>query len=304
MFANTTELLQKAQRGRYAIGHFNFYNLETLQAIVHAAEKLNSPVILATSEGALKYAGGEYLAGLAKIAAEKSKVPLALHLDHGTSLEIVKKVLQAGYSSVMIDASHQSFEKNVALTKAAVKLAHQKHFPVEAELGTIGVIEDHRGKKVILYTDPEKAREFVQRTGCDSLAIAIGTSHGAYKFSGLPELKIDLLKRIQSQVKVPLVLHGASSVPAYLGHLAEKYGASLGAISGVPEEQIKLAVKNGICKVNTDTDLRLAFIGAVRGFLHHHPAEIDPRKILTPARDLMQKVVEERIKLFGSQNKA
>lgn len=303
MFADTKKLLLKAQQGKYAVAHFNINNMEIVQGVVNAAQKLKAPVILATSEGALKYAGMEYLYSLAKTAAENSSVPIALHLDHGKDLKIIQQAIQKGYSSVMIDASHQDFEKNIRLTKQVVALAHRKGVSVEAELGTIGGAEDSVKSRNILYTDPEKAKEFVERTGCDILAVAIGTSHGAYKFAGTASLRQNTLKQIRQTVKIPLVLHGASGVPSSLVSMAEKYGANLSGVKGVPDAQIKMAIKNGITKINTDTDIRIAFDAAVRKTLHSQPKDFDPRHILAPAREMIQKVAEQRIILFGSKGR-
>lgn len=303
MLAHTKDILQKAQRGNYAIGHFNINNLEMVQGIVKAAENLSSPVILATSEGALKYAGMEYLYNIAITASELNNVPIALHLDHGQDLETIKKAIKMGYSSVMIDASHFELEKNISLTKKVVQLAHSKNVSVEAELGTIGGAEDLVKSRNIIYTNPITAKEFVERSGCDFLAVAIGTSHGAYKFAGTAKLRMDILKQIKQKVKVPLVLHGASGVPSNIVQQAQKYGAKLSGVQGVPDSQIKLAVRNGINKINTDTDLRIAFDAAVRKVIVKQPKEFDPRHILGPARELITKVVEQRIKLFGSVNK-
>lgn len=304
MFTSTKTILHKAQQGKYAVGHFNFNNMEMVQAVVRAAVKLKSPVILATSEGAIAYAGMEYLYALAKTAAETNKIPIALHLDHGRNMKIIEKAIKIGYSSVMIDASHENFEKNIQISKKVVQMAHKKGVSVEAELGTIGGVEDTVKSKNILYTDPAKAQEFVERTGCDFLAIAIGTSHGAYKFSGKAHLRMDILQEVRKRVKVPLVLHGASCVPLSAVKEAQKYGANLKGVQGVPDAQIKLAVKNGICKFNTDTDLRIAFDAGVRKTIVNNPKDFDPRHILAPAREYMQKVVEHRIRLFGSGEKA
>jgi len=303
MFTDTKKILTKAHKGNYAVPHFNINNMEIVQGVVRAAEKLNSPVILATSEGAVKYAGMDYLYCLARIAA-KTKIPVALHLDHGTDMGIIKKAINTGYSSVMIDASHEKFEKNVSLTKKVVSLAHRKGISVEAELGTIGGTEDLVSAKKIIYTDPERAKEFVERTRCDFLAVAIGTSHGAYKFQGRANLKINILKDIKKITKIPLVLHGASGVPVKIVQLAERYGADLSGVKGVPDSQIRLAIKSGINKINTDTDLRIAFDAAVRKFIKQKPKDFDPRHILSPARELIQNVAEQRIKLFGSKGKA
>ena len=304
MLADTRKILQKASMKHYAVGHFNINNLEMIEGVVSAAVKLKAPVILATSEGAIAYAGIQYLHDLALTASEQNKVPIALHLDHGNDIKIIRQAIKLGYSSVMIDASHESFENNVRLTKKVVQLAHHKHISVEAELGTIGGKEDSVQAKKILYTDPNQAKEFIDRTGCDFLAIAIGTSHGAYKFSGQTRLRIDLLKEIRKKTKIPLVLHGASGVPATLIRQAQKYGAHLKHVQGVPDAQIRLAIKNGIAKINTDTDLRLAFDAAVRKVIKTQSKEFDPRKVLGPARDLIQKVAEQRIRLLGSVNKA
>ncbi len=304
MLANTKKILTQAHQQNYAVGHFNINNMEILQGIVQAAENLSSPVIIATSEGALKYAGINFLYDLAHTASQLSKVPIALHLDHGKDIDIIKQCLKLGFSSVMIDASHYDFEKNIRLTKKVVQLAHKKNISVEAELGTIGGKEDLVSARKILYTDPEKAQEFVERTGCDFLAVAIGTSHGAYKFTGKAKLKVDLLKKIKQRTKIPLVLHGASGVPKSIVQQAERYGAKLTGVKGVPDSQIELAVKNGINKINTDTDLRIAFDAAVRKVIKTQPQDFDPRHILAPARDLITKVVEHRIKTFGSINKS
>ncbi|MDP3699058.1 MAG: class II fructose-1,6-bisphosphate aldolase [Nanoarchaeota archaeon] len=303
MFADTKKLLLKAQQGKYAVAHFNINNMEIVQGVVAAAIKLKAPVILATSEGALKYAGMDYLYAIAKTASEQANVPIALHLDHGKDMQTIKKAIQIGYSSVMIDASHEKFEKNIRLTKQVVALAHKKGISVEAELGTIGGAEDLVSSRNIIYTDPEKAKEFVQKTGCDFLAVAIGTSHGAYKFAGKASLRQDILQQIKKKVKVPLVLHGASGVPQGLVAMAEKYGANLSGVKGVPDAQIKMAIKEGITKINTDTDVRIAFDAGVRKALQTAPKDFDPRHILAPARDLIQQIAEQRIKIFRSVNK-
>lgn len=300
VFADTKKLLMKAQKGKYAVAHFNINNMEIVQGVVAAATKLKAPIILATSEGALKYAGMDYLYAIVKTAAEKPSIPIALHLDHGKDLEIIKQAIQKGYSSVMIDASHEAFEKNIRLTKQVVALAHRKGISVEAELGTIGGAEDLVSSRKIIYTDPAKAKEFVERTGCDVLAVAIGTSHGAYKFHGKASLRQDILQQIKQKVKVPLVLHGASGIPQDLVKVAEKYGADLSGVKGVPDTQIKTVIKYGITKINTDTDLRIAFDAGVRKALYAQPKNFDPRYMLASARELIQEVAEQRIRLFGS----
>jgi len=303
MLTNTKKILQKAHKQNYAVGHFNINNMEILQGIVQAAQNLNSPIIIATSEGAIKYAGINFLYNLTLTASELSKIPLALHLDHGKDQKIIRQAIKLGYSSIMVDASHEKFEKNVQITKKVVNLAHKKNISVEAELGTIGGTEDTIKAKKIIYTNPEAAKEFVDKTGCDFLAVAIGTSHGAYKFKGKPKLKTNLLKKIKQKTKIPLVLHGASAVPQNLVKQAEKYGARLKGVQGVPENQIKQAIKNGINKINTDTDLRIAFNAAIRKVIKTQPKDFDPRHILAASRNLIIKVVEHRIKTFGSVNK-
>jgi fructose-bisphosphate aldolase, class II len=303
MFTPTKKILEKARRGNYAVAHFNINNMEIAQAVVKAAEKQKAPIILSTSEGAIKYAGMEMLYNIAKTLAKNSNVPIAFHLDHGRDLNIIKKAINMGYSSVMFDGSHLDFKENVTVTKRLVKLAHKKNVSVEAELGTIGGAEDTIKAKKIIYTNPKLAQEFVQKTNCDFLAIAIGTSHGAYKFKGKSALRLDILKEIKQRINVPLVLHGASAVPKNLVAQAQKYGANLTGVHGVSSAQVKQAIKYGINKINTDTDLRLAFDAAVRKVIKTKPKDFDPRHILDPARDLIEKVAVQRIKLFGSSRK-
>ena len=300
MFASTQKILAQAQRKKYAVPHFNINNMEIVQGVTNAAIRTNSPIIIATSEGAIKYGGLSYLRCLAGSAANSTKTPIALHLDHGKDLKIIKQCIKVGYSSVMFDGSHLPYEKNIKITRKVVKWAHRKGISVEAELGTIGGTEDLVSSKNIIYTKPEEAKDFVEKTGCDFLAVAIGTSHGAFKFKGKAHLRHDLLKEIGKVTKVPLVLHGASGVPEKIVKEAQKYGAKLTGVYGVPNYEIRKSIKNGICKINTDTDLRLAFDGAVRKFLRTKPKDFDPRHILGPARDAIQKVAEERIKIFGS----
>ncbi len=304
MLATLKQVLTKAQKGKYAVGAFNTNNLETTQAIVNAASKLKSPVILQTSEGAIKYAGMKYISCLVSQAAQDNKIPIVFHLDHGRDPEIIKEAIKTGYTSIMIDASHLPFEKNIALTKKVAAMAHAKGISVEGELGTIGGAEEKIIARKIKYTEPESAKEFADKTGVDALAVAIGTSHGAYKFAGAARIDIARLKEIRQKVKIPLVLHGASGVPDWIVAAAEHYGARLGKPEGVPDNQVREAIRNGICKINTDTDLRLAFDAGVREFLATMPGDFDPRHILGRARELMQEVVEHRIKLFGSAGKA
>ncbi len=301
MIVSLKQILKKANAENYAVGAFNINNLETTQAIINAAVAQKSPVILQTSQGAIEYAGLEYLKSIAYVAA-KQKVPVALHLDHGRDLELVKKCIKAGWSGIMYDGSHLPFEQNVRETSKVVKWA--RGIGVEGELGTIGGAEESVITRKIIYTVPEKAEEFVRKTRVDALAVAIGTSHGAYKFEGSARLDLHLLKTIKQKTGKPLVLHGASGVPAWLVTQAARYGAELGKPEGVPDEQITQAVAYGINKINTDTDLRLAFDAAVRKFIAEKPEDFDPRHILAPAKELMQKIAEQRMQLFGSSGKA
>lgn len=297
-------LLDRANREDYSVGAFNVNDMEILEAVIRAAESKKSPVIIQTSEGAIEYAGLKLLFGMIKTAVKNSKIPMAVHLDHGRNLDLIKKCIKIGYTSVMIDASHFDFEGNIKLTKKVVGWADKKNVSVEAELGTIGGAEESVISRKIIYTEPKSAKDFVDRTGVDALAVAIGTSHGAFKFASTPKLDIARLKQIKKLVKIPLVLHGASGVPQALISRAKKFGAKIAGAEGVPDAQIALAVKNGINKINTDTDLRLAFTEAVREVLVKKPSEFDPRKILGPARDSIQRIVEHRIGLFGSTRKA
>jgi fructose-bisphosphate aldolase class II len=238
--------------------------------------------------------------------AKKTKIPVALHLDHGKSFEIVKKCIKHNYTSVMIDVSHVPFKDNLRLTKRVVKYAHKHGVSVEAEIGRLAGIEDDIKVKKddAIYTNPQEAKIFAEESGCDALAIAIGTSHGAYKFEGKPRLRIDILKEIAKTVKIPLVLHGASGVKVKWINRVNKFGGKLAHTRGVPDNLIKQAVKYGISKINTDTDLRIAFTAGVREYSIRNPKVFDPRKIIGLARDMMQQVVEDRIKIFGSINKA
>ncbi|NLN14376.1 MAG: class II fructose-1,6-bisphosphate aldolase [Tissierellia bacterium] len=283
MLVTTKELLLDAQKKNYAVGAFNINNMEIIQAIIGAAEELNSPVILQASQGGIKYAGIEYIAALGKAAAQKAKVPVALHLDHGTDFDQIVLCIRNGFTSVMIDGSKYPFEENVAITKKVVEIAHAVGVSVEAELGKIGGTEDDItvDERDATMTDPEEARRFVEETGVDSLAIAIGTAHGVYK--GEPKLDFERLKAIREVVEVPLVLHGSS---------------------GVPSESLEKAIALGICKVNIDTDIRAAFARGVKEFVAENPDEIDPRKILGPAREAMKEVIKDKIKIFGSVGRA
>jgi len=304
MLASGKTVLEKAHKSNYAVGSFNINNMEIVQAVIAAAEKQRSPVILSTSEGALDYAGMDYLFSMAKLAAKKASVPVVINLDHGKDLDVIRQAIEIGYTSIMIDGSHFEFDKNIEITKKVVRMAHKEGIAVEGELGTIGGSEDKVSARQIIYTDPDAAEEFVKKTGVDYLAIAIGTSHGAYKFEGAGRLDLERLKTIKQRLNMPIVLHGASGVPDWILKKAELFGAKLPGAEGVSDEQIIQAVKLGINKINTDTDLRLSFTAAVRETVYTKPQEFDPRKILGPARDLMQQVVEHRMQVFGSSGKA
>ncbi|MFX0197442.1 MAG: class II fructose-1,6-bisphosphate aldolase, partial [Candidatus Hodarchaeota archaeon] len=292
MLVTNKILLSTAMTKGYAVGAFNINNLETLLAIVEGSVEERSPVIVSVTPSAIKYAGLEYLANLVKTAGISSPVPIALHLDHGKDFETVSKCVDAGFTSVMIDGSHLNFEENISLTKRVVVLAHSKGVSVEGELGRLaGVEESTVEEKEAILTDPKAAEEFVERTGLDALAVAIGTSHGAYKFKAEPKLDFERLKAIRKRVRVPLVLHGASGVPSWIVEKAVRYGAELGGAKGIPDVHIGKAVSLGISKINIDTDLRLAFTSAVREILATSPKEFDPRKILGPAKETVKEVV-------------
>ena len=294
-----------ARRNGYGIGAFNVNNLEAVLSVVEAAAEEKSPAIVAVTPSAIKYAGLPYISKIVRTAAELASVPLSLHLDHGEDFETASKCVGAGFTSVMIDGSHLKFEDNIALTKRVVDVAHPKGVSVEAELGRLaGVEESTVEEKDAVLTDPAVAKDFVERTGVDTLAVAIGTSHGAYKFKAVPKLDFERLKLISKNVTLPLVLHGASSVPAWIIEKAVKYGAELGRAKGIPEEHIQKAISLGIAKINIDTDVRLAWTATVREVLANSPKEFDPRKILGPAKEAMKQVVKSKMKLFGSSGKA
>jgi fructose-bisphosphate aldolase class II len=305
MLATNRELLNTARKNAYAVGAFNIYNLEVLLAVAEASAEEKSPVIVAVTPSAIKYAGLAYLSKIVKIAAESTSVPMSLHLDHGDDFDTVSKFIAVGFTSVMIDGSFLKFEENVALTKRVVDIAHPKGVSVEAELGRIaGAGEKTVEQREAVFTDPDAAKKFVEQTHVDALAVAIGTSHGAYKFKAEPTLDFERLKLISEKTDALLVLHGASSVPAWIVEKASKYGAQLAGAKGVPEEHIKKAISLGITKVNIDTDLRLAFTAAVREVLAKSPQEFEPRNILGPAKEAMKKVVKAKMQLFGSSGKA
>jgi len=305
MLVTNRDLLVPARKKAYAVGAFNINNLETLLAVAEAAAEEKSPVIVAVTPSAIRYGGLAYLSKIVKTAAESARVPMSLHLDHGEDFETVSKCVAAGFTSVMIDGSFLKFEENVSLTKRVIDLAHPKGVSVEAELGRLAGVEEKKvEEKEAVLTDPNAAKEFVEKACVDALAVAIGTSHGAYKFKAEPELDFERLKLISKKIDEPLVLHGASSVPAWIIEKASKYGAELTGAKGIPEEHIQKAISLGIAKINIDTDLRLAFTATVREVLTNSPKEYDPRKILGPAREAMKEVVKGKMRLFGSSGKA
>ncbi len=306
MFVSTKSMLKKARREGYAVGAFNTSNLEFTKAIIRAAEDLKSPVIIQTSTSAINYAGLLEIKSIVESLARKAKVPVALHLDHGPSVEWARDCLRAGYSSVMIDASSSSFKDNVAVTKKVVLAASKYKASVEAELGALQGIEDevNVSSKDAFLTDPDEALDFVRRTGCDSLAVAIGTSHGPYKFKGKSRLDFNRLKHISEKVSIPLVLHGASCIPVRELKKAKKYGAVIGDAHGLSNADLKKAVSLGISKVNIDSDLRLVFNASLREFLFKHPEVYDPRTILSYTNEAIYNFVRKKILVLGSAGKA
>ncbi|MBN2537716.1 class II fructose-1,6-bisphosphate aldolase [candidate division WOR-3 bacterium] len=297
------ELLAEARRGGYAVGAFNFNNLEFLQAIVGAAGDAGRPVFLATSEGAISYAGLESVVALVRAAAAATPVPLCLHLDHGKNLDVIRRCIEFGYTSVMIDASDLPFEENVAKTRAVVELARPRGVSVEAELGRLVGVEDEVSvaERDAVLVDPEQAGEFVRLTGIDSLAPAVGTSHGAFKFKGEPKLDFDRLRLVAERTGgLPLVLHGASSVPDEVLARCRDAGVEVPGARGVPQDQLLEAIRLGVAKVNVDTDLRLEFVAGVRSALNEHPSRFDPREYLGPARDAVRALVGKRIRLLSN----
>lgn len=305
----TKEMFEKSMKEHYAIGAFNVNNMEIIQGIMDAAKEENSPVILQASAGAIKYARINYLMKMVEAAIEEApEIPVAIHLDHGPDFETCKMCIDAGFTSVMIDGSKYDFEENVALTKKVVEYAHAHGVVVEAELGKLAGIEDdvNVAEDDAMYTDPIQAKEFVERTGCDSLAIAIGTSHGAYKFKGEAKLRFDILEKIKELIpNTPIVLHGASTVIPELVQMCNKYGADIPGAKGVPDEMLNEASKRGVSKINVDTDLRLAMTAQIRKVFAEEPGVFDPRKYLTPAREEIKNTVKHKMKeVFGSNNRA
>lgn len=301
------EIFAQAYREGYAIGAFNVNNMEIIQGIVEAAKLENSPIILQVSAGARKYANPIYLRKLVEAAVEDSSLPIVLHLDHGDDFEICKSCIDSGFTSVMIDGSRFSFEENIRVTREVVEYAHARGVVVEAELGKLAGVEDSVkvSSKDATYTDPDEAVEFVERTHVDSLAIAIGTSHGAYKFKGEPSLDFERLEIITKKLEgFPLVLHGASTVMPEFVAKCNQFGGIIPGAQGVPEAMLKRAATLGVCKINIDTDLRLAMTSSIREYLVLHPEEFDPRKYLTPARNAIREMVRHKIKeVLGCSNK-
>jgi len=303
----TKEMFQKAY-GKYAVGAFNVNNMEIVQGITEAAMEENAPVILQVSAGARKYAKHVYLMKLIEAAVEDTGVPIAVHLDHGADFEICKACIDGGFTSVMIDGSKYSFEENIELTKRVVDYAHAHGVVVEAELGKLAGIEDAVvvSEKDAAFTDPEQAAEFVHKTGCDSLAIAIGTSHGAYKFKGEPQLRFDILEEITKLIpETPIVLHGASTVMPEFVKQCNEFGGELPGAQGVPEDMLHKAGTMGVCKINIDTDLRLAMTASIRKFFVEHPDKFDPREYLSPARAAIKDMVKHKMRdVLGCSGKA
>jgi fructose-bisphosphate aldolase class II len=314
--ANTRELFKKAMRGGYAIPAFNFNNLEQLQAIVAASVETKSPVILQVSKGARQYANQTLLQYMAKGAVEVARemdyaIPIVLHLDHGDSFDLAKSCIETGFSSVMIDGSHLPYEENIRLTAQVVELSHSYNVTVEGELGVLAGVEDAVSSLQSHYTKPEEVEDFVKRTGVDSLAISIGTSHGAYKFKVKPgepppPLRFDILAKVERRIPgFPIVLHGASSIPQEIVDEINKYGGKLDDTAGISEDQLRRAAKSAVCKINIDSDGRLAVTAAIRKVFYEKPDEFDPRKYLGPARDALKELYKHKIiNVLGSDGKA
>ena len=316
----TKEMFEKAYEGGYAIGAFNVNNMEIIQGITEAAKEVNAPVILQVSKGARAYANRTYLVKLVEAAVIETGLPIALHLDHGDSFETCKECVDDGFTSVMIDASSKSLEENIELTKKVVEYAHAHGVVVEAELGTLAGVEDEVKVDAAdsSYTRPEDVERFVKETGCDSLAIAIGTSHGAYKFTpeqctrneeGVlvpPPLRFDILEEVQKRLPgFPIVLHGSSSVPQEYVKMINEHGGKMPDAVGIPESQLREAAKMAVCKINIDSDLRLAMTGTIRKFFDEHPEKFDPREYLKPARNNIKELVKHKITdVLGCDHKA
>ncbi len=299
-------MFERAYKEGYAIGAFNVNNMEIIQGIMEAGAEEKAPIILQVSAGARKYAGQNYIVKLIEAGLLEADLPVVLHLDHGADFDICKACVDGGFTSVMIDGSHHSFEENIAVTKRVVEYAHDHGVWVEAELGRLAGVEEDVSSEHSIYTDPDQAVEFVERSGCDSLAIAIGTSHGAYKFKGEAKLDFERLDTIGKLLPdYPLVLHGASSVPAEFVEMCNTYGGKVAGAAGVPEELLRKAAGMAVCKINIDTDIRLAMTASIRKFLVEHPEEFDPRGYLKPARQAVKDMVQHKIKhVLGCSGKA
>ena len=294
----TTEMFKKAYAGGYAVGAFNVNNMEIIQGITEAAKEENAPLILQVSKGARNYANPIYLRKLVEAAIEDTGLPICLHLDHGDSFETCKSCIDDGFTSVMIDGSHLPFEENIALAKRVVEYAHDHGVVVEAELGRLAGVEDEIkvSAEDSSYTQPEEVNEFVSRTGVDSLAIAIGTRHGAYKFKGEAKLRFDILEEVSRLLPgFPIVLHGASSVVPEFVEMINQYGGSMPGAQGVPEDMLRQAARSAVCKINIDSDLRLAMTAAIRKHMAEHPSDFDPRQYLSPARTAIKEMVKHKI---------
>ena len=306
----TKKMFADAYKGGYAVGAFNVNNMEIIQGIVGAATKLNAPLILQVSKGARAYANHTYLTKLVEAAEIESGLPIALHLDHGPDFETCKSCIDGGFTSVMIDGSHLPYEENIALTRKVVEYAHAHGVVVEGELGQLAGIEDdvNVSAEDASYTRPEEVQDFVTRTGVDSLAIAIGTSHGAYKFKPGqdPKIRIDILEEVEKRLPgFPIVLHGASSVPQEFVALINQYGGAMDNAIGIPESELRKAAQKAVCKINIDSDLRLAMTAAIRKYMAENPSHFDPRQYLKPAREAIQKMVEHKIvDVLGCDGKA
>jgi fructose-bisphosphate aldolase class II len=295
----TKQMFESAYKGGYAVGAFNVNNMEIIQGITEAAQEEKAPLILQVSAGARKYAKHVYLMKLIEAAMEDTGLDICVHLDHGEDFEVCKSCIDGGFTSVMIDGSKYSFEENIAITKRVVEYAHERGVVVEAEIGKLAGVEDDvkvaAGEAT--YTDPDQAIEFIERSGCDSLAIAIGTSHGAYKFKGEPKLRFDILEKIQlAKPGFPIVLHGASTVLPEFVELCNKYGGNLPGAKGVPEEMLRKAGEMAVCKINIDTDLRLAMTASIRQHFVEKPEDFDPRQYLKPAREAIRNMVKHKMK--------
>ena len=301
-----SKMYEPANREKYAIGAFNFSNLEFLQSAIEAANEVQSPIIISCSNGAIKYAGIHELHAMVSSIAARSRVPIALHLDHGANIDQVRMCIDNGFTSVMIDASHASLEENIRITKECVELAHETGVTVEAELGRLGGIEDDVSvdERDARLTDPDEAERFVAETGCDALAVAVGTSHGAYKFKGEPVIDFERIEVIKKRTGIPLVLHGASAVDPQSVAEINRYGGEIKGSHGLDDECYRKAVAMGINKVNIDTDLRLKWTATLRRIMAEDPSQFDPRKFLGPARDAVKELIKTKLHALGSAGKA